>query len=142
MTGSRTLEHRYRRLLSLYPKRFRRERGEEMVSVLMAGARDGQRWPRPVEVVDLLRHAAPSRLREGPPPGSFARRHPRGVITARIVIGLWLVIVTVFLCRYTLWALFMLVFVALHAYLGARTVAFVRDDQASGEPPSATSAGG
>jgi hypothetical protein len=41
-----------RRLLTLYPKRFRREREEEMVSVLMAGARDGQGWPRPVEVGD------------------------------------------------------------------------------------------
>ena len=78
-----------------------------MVSVLMEGARDGQRWPRPAEVVNLLRHAAPSRLRQGPPPGSFARRHPRGVITIRILVGLWLVVVTVFLCRYTLWALLM-----------------------------------
>jgi hypothetical protein len=142
MIGSRTLERRYRRLLTLYPKKFRREREEEMVSVLMAGARDGQRWPRPAEVVNLLRHAAPSRLRQGPPAGSLARRHPRGVVTARILVGLWLVVLTVFLCRYTLWALFMLVFVAPHAYLVARTVAFIRDDQASGEPPSATSAGG
>jgi hypothetical protein len=142
MTGSRTLERRYRRLLRFYPKRFRREREEEIVSVLMAGARDGQRWPRPAEVVDLLRYAPPSRLRQGPPPGSLARRHPRGVITTRIVVGLWLVVVTVFLCRYTLWALFMLVFVAMHAYLAARTATFVRDDRASGEPPSATSARG
>jgi hypothetical protein len=142
MTGSRTLERRYRRLLAAYPKRFRREREEEMVSVLMAGARDGQGWPRPVEVGDLLRHAAPSRLREGPPPGSFARRHPRGVITVRFLVGLWLVAVTVFLCRYTLWALLMLVFVALHAYFAARTATFMRDDRVSGEPPSATSAGG
>jgi hypothetical protein len=142
MTGSRTLERHYRRLLTLYPKRFRREREEEMVSVLMAGARDGQRWPRPAEVVNLLRHAAPSRVRQGPPPGSFARRHPRGVITIRILVGLWLVAVTVFLCRYTLWALFMLVFVALHAYFAARTAAFIRDDRVSGGPPSATSVGG
>jgi hypothetical protein len=142
MIGSRTLERRYRRLLAMYPQKFRREREEEMVSVLMDGARDGQRWPRPAEVVNLLRHAAPSRLRQGPPPGSLARRHPRGVITTRILVALWLVVVTVFLCRYTLWALLMLVFVALHAYLAARTAAFIRDDQANDEPPSATSAGG
>ena len=142
MTGSRTLERRYRRLLTLYPQKFRGEREEEILSVLMARAPDGQRWPRPAEVVDLLRHAAPSRLRQGPPPGSLARRHPRGVITTRIVVGLWLVVVTLFLCHYTLWALFMLVFVAMHAYLAARTAVFIRDGQASGDPPSATSTGG
>ncbi len=142
MTGSGTLERRYRCLLALYPKKFRREREDEMVSVLLAGARDGQRWPRPGEAADLLRHAMPSRLRQGPPPGSYARRHPRGVIITRILVALWLVVVTVFLCRYTAWALLMLVFVALHAYLAARTAAFMRTDQASGQPPSATSAGG
>jgi hypothetical protein len=142
MIGSRALERRYRCLLALYPERFRRDREDEMVSVLMEGAGDGQRWPRPAEVADLLRHAAPSRLRQGPPPGSFARRHPRGAIIIRSLVGLWLVLVTVFLCRYTLWALLMLVFVALHAYFAARTAAFIRDGQASGEPPSATSAGG
>jgi hypothetical protein len=142
MTKSRTLERHYRRLLALYPRNFRREREEEMLSVLMAGARDGQRWPRPAEVVNLLSHAASSRLRQGPPPDSFARRHPRGVIVTRILVGLWLVVVTVFLCRYTLWALFMLVFVALHAYLAARTAAFIRHEQGGGEPPSPTSAGG
>jgi hypothetical protein len=142
MIGSGTLETRYRRLLALYPKRFRREREEEMVSVLMAGASDTQRWPRVAEVMNLLRHAVPSRLRQGPPPGSFARRHPRGVIAIRIVVGLWLVVVTVYLCRYTLWALLMLVFVAMHAYLAARTASFLHDEQASGGPSSATSARG
>ncbi|MGH3414090.1 MAG: hypothetical protein ACRDPH_13525 [Marmoricola sp.] len=140
MTASGTLERRYRRLLALYSRDFRREREDEMLTVLMAGARDGQRWPRPAEVVNLLYHAAPSRLRQGPPPGSFARRHPRGVITTRILVGIWLMILTALLCRYSLWALFMLVFVALHAYLAARTAAFM-NDEGGGEPPSAISAG-
>ena len=48
-------------------------------------------------------------------------------------MGLWLVVVTVFLCRYTLWALLMLVLVALHVYSLPQT---------NGEPPSVTSAGG
>jgi hypothetical protein len=30
----------------------------------------------------------------------------------------------------------MLVFVALHVYFASRTAVFIRDDQASGEPPS------
>lgn len=142
MTESKTLERRYRRLLALYPRSFRHERGEEMLSVLMAGARDGQRWPRPAEAMNLLCHAAPSHLRQAPPPGSLARRHPRGVIATRILVGLWLVVVTVFLCRYTLWALFMLVFVALHVCLAGRTAALVRDQQRGGEPPPPTSPGG
>lgn len=138
MTGSSRLERRYRRLVALYPSNFRRERQDEMVSVLMAGARDGQRWPRPAEVVNLVCHATSSRLRQGPPPGSFARRHPRPVIVIRILVGLWLIVLTVLLCRYTLWGLFMLVFVALHAYLAARTAAFIGKGPGAG-PPSASS---
>ena len=142
MTGSTTLERRYRRLLALYPSSFRREREEEMLSVLMAGSREGQRWPRPEEVVNLLSHATASRLREGRPPGRFDRHHPRGVIVTRLLVAVWLVALTVFLCRYTLWALFMLVFVAAHLYLAARTAAFMWDDPNDGEPPSAGPTGG
>ena len=46
------------------------------------------------------------------------------MIITRIVVGVWLVVVTVFLCRYTLWALLMLVFVALHAFDDHRTIKF------------------
>jgi hypothetical protein len=37
MTDSAHLERRYRRLLAFYPKAFRREHEQEIVSVLMAG---------------------------------------------------------------------------------------------------------
>jgi hypothetical protein len=37
------LEHRYRRLLAWYPAAFRHEQEDEMLAVLMAGARPGQR---------------------------------------------------------------------------------------------------
>ena len=111
-----------------------------MVAVLMDGAREGQRWPRPSEAIDLLRYVAPSRLRQGPPPGSFARRHPRGVITIRVLVGLWLVVVTIVLCQYTLRALLLLLVVAAHVYLAARTAVFT--EPGAGEPPSASSAGG
>ena len=43
---SRKLEWRYRRLLALYPKRFRREREQEILAVLMSGAEHGQERPR------------------------------------------------------------------------------------------------
>jgi hypothetical protein len=38
MTNSTDLEHRYRRLLALYPKALRRERVQEILSVLIPGA--------------------------------------------------------------------------------------------------------
>jgi hypothetical protein len=46
MTGSSPLERRYRALLALYPKAFRREHEQEILSVLMAAAPEGQKRPR------------------------------------------------------------------------------------------------
>ena len=45
MRDQTTLERRYRRLLAWFPREFQREQGEEILSVLMAGARNGQRRP-------------------------------------------------------------------------------------------------
>jgi hypothetical protein len=45
MTDQADLERGYRRLLAWYPREFRRENGQEILAVLMAGARDGQRRP-------------------------------------------------------------------------------------------------
>jgi hypothetical protein len=39
------LESRYRRILALLPRAYREQRGEEMLSMLLVGARDGQRRP-------------------------------------------------------------------------------------------------
>jgi hypothetical protein len=39
MSGPAGLEWRYRRLLAWYPRSFRREQEDEMLAVLMAGAR-------------------------------------------------------------------------------------------------------
>jgi hypothetical protein len=60
------LERRYRRLLALYPRAFRREHEEEMLTVLLAGAGAGRR-PAVAEVADLLRSAAWARFRPGAP---------------------------------------------------------------------------
>jgi hypothetical protein len=46
MTDPASLERGYRRLLAWYPQPFRREQAEEVLAVLMAGARQGQRRPR------------------------------------------------------------------------------------------------
>lgn len=49
-----TLELRYRRLLAVYPRDHRRAYEEEMLAVLMEGARPGQQRPSLAEVADLL----------------------------------------------------------------------------------------
>ncbi|MBT2232184.1 hypothetical protein [Nonomuraea sp. NEAU-A123] len=48
------LEARYRRLLACYPRAHRVRHEEEMISVLLAGARPGQTRPDPADMADLL----------------------------------------------------------------------------------------
>ena len=48
------LETRYRRLLAAYPSEHRRVYEDEMLGVLMAGSRPGQRRPGLAEAADLL----------------------------------------------------------------------------------------
>ncbi len=72
MTDSSGLERGYRRLLACYPKTFRHEQEEEILAVLMASARPGQRRPRLAESADLLRSALGMRLR-APRPGPPSR---------------------------------------------------------------------
>ncbi len=63
MTDDYRLERSYRRLLTAYPKAFRREREDEMLVVLMAGARDGRRRPGLADSADLIRNAIWMRVR-------------------------------------------------------------------------------
>jgi hypothetical protein len=63
MSGSGGLERRCRRLLACYPRAFRREHEQEILSVLMAGAGDAQQRPRLGEAADLIRSAIWFRLR-------------------------------------------------------------------------------
>ena len=54
-------------------------------------------------------------------PLSFDRRHPRQVALLRIVIGIWLLGLTTFLCASgRWWGLLLAPFVALHFYLAYR----------------------
>jgi hypothetical protein len=123
MSVSKTLEHRYRRLLAFYPRSFRREHEQEILSVLMAGAAEGQRRPRLAECADLLKSAIFMRLRQvtftlEP---SWAQRHRRVLICLRVGIGVWLLIVTAILCnRGYWWGLVILAPAAAHFYLAQR----------------------
>ena len=55
MTNQEHLERAYRRRLAWYPRAFRDENGPEILAVLMAGARDGQRRPGLAGSADLIR---------------------------------------------------------------------------------------
>jgi hypothetical protein len=67
MTNAADLERGYRRWLRWYPKSFRQEHEAEILGVLMAGARDGQRHPELMECLDLMRSALWMRLRPSAP---------------------------------------------------------------------------
>jgi hypothetical protein len=69
------LERRYRWLLACYPRAYRRENEEEILAVLLACARDGQRRPGLADSADLVKAAL--RMRLWP-----AARTPRSVRTA------------------------------------------------------------
>lgn len=75
MSDSADLERRYSRLLAWYPAAFRRERGAEMLGVLMESAHEGQRRVGLAEATDLIRGALTLRLRVPP-------QAPRTVIAA------------------------------------------------------------
>jgi hypothetical protein len=57
------LERAYRRWLRWYPRTFRREHEAEILGVLMAGARRGQRRPELMECLDLVGNAVRMHLR-------------------------------------------------------------------------------
>lgn len=63
MAETGALEWRYRRLLAIYPPAHRRAHGEEMVGVLLAGARPRQRWPKAADTADLIAGAVRIRFR-------------------------------------------------------------------------------
>src|SRR5580692_2815470 len=98
MSDSTHLERRYRRLLALYPKAFRREREQEVLSVLMDGSTDGQQWPGLAETTDLVGHAIPMQV-DAQLPTRWERKHPNQWIVFRMAIGIWMIAVTCWLCQ-------------------------------------------
>lgn len=85
MTGAPGLERGYRRLLTCYPARFRSEHGGELLAVLLAGARDGQRRPGLAESASLLRCGLGMRLR--PDASQTARQGWADALAAFILAG-------------------------------------------------------
>jgi hypothetical protein len=67
MSDTADLELGYRRWLRWYPRSFRREHEAEILAVLLAGAREGQRQPEPMECLDPVRSALWMRLRPSVP---------------------------------------------------------------------------
>jgi hypothetical protein len=63
MNDEAGLERRYRRLLAWYPAEHRHAHGDEMIGVLLASARDGQRHPHPADGLDLALGGLRIRLR-------------------------------------------------------------------------------
>ncbi|SBT41032.1 hypothetical protein [Micromonospora auratinigra] len=59
------LERRYRRLLAVYPWEHRRAYEEEMLAVLLAGARPGQTRPDAADALDLVGGGLRARARAG-----------------------------------------------------------------------------
>lgn len=62
MSHCADLERRYRQLLACYPSRFRREHEQEILTVLMDGAAEGQHRPGLGEAANLIKHALWMRL--------------------------------------------------------------------------------
>jgi hypothetical protein len=130
MSDSTQLERRYRRLLACYPAAFRREHEQEILSVLMEGAAEGQQRPRLADAVNLLTHAIPMRLRQLAPwnalrrlrpmklqPSAYQYRRPRLWIRVRVGIGISLVVLSAILLGYGYWwGALLLAAAALHFY--------------------------
>ena len=126
MTDAADLERRYRRLLACYPAVFGHEHGEEILSVLMAGAAEGQRWPRPAEVADLLRSAIHMQLRTRfRTSWAWECSHRRVMVPVRILSGIWLVALTAIMYGYGVggsWGLLLVPAAAAHFYVAYRTL--------------------
>jgi hypothetical protein len=126
MTDGADLERRYRRLLVCYPAAFRREHEQEILSVLMAGAEEGQRWPRLAEAADLLRSVIYMRLKARLRTSwAWEYRHRRVMVPVRVVCGIWLVALTAVMYGYGVggwWGLLLVPAAAAHFYLAYRSL--------------------
>jgi hypothetical protein len=123
MTDHSPLERRYRRWLALYPKSFRAEREEEMVAVLIQGADPDQTRPRAREAANLATHGLRRRAREGRFPSNWEREHAKFMFPTRIIIALWLCLLSALLIVYhrgELWLLVIVPSIVLHLFIAYR----------------------
>jgi hypothetical protein len=123
MTDHSPLEHRYRRWLALYPKSFRAEREDEMVAVLIQGADPDQTRPRAREAANLATHGLRRRARGGRFPSNWERAHANVMFPLRIIIALWLCLLSAVLIVYhqgEVWLLLLVPSIVLHLYIAYR----------------------
>jgi hypothetical protein len=128
MNDDPDLERRFRRLLACYPAAFRSEHEQEILTVLMGGAEEGQRWPRPAEVADLLRSAIYMRLQTRfRTSWAWECRHRRVMVPVRVISGTWLVVLTAILYGYGVggwWGLLLIPAAAAHFYCAYRSLRY------------------
>jgi hypothetical protein len=123
MSDKDGLERRYRRLLKFFPGAYRREHEQEILSVLMDGARGGQRRPGLADSADLVLSAIFMRWREmtRQPRWTWERRHWRLIVRVRVAIGIWLLVVGgILLSDGYWWGALIFLPAALHFYLAYR----------------------
>ncbi len=123
MSDTAKLERRYRHLLKFFPGAYRREHEQEILSVLMDGAREGQRRPGLADSANLVLSAIFIRWREltRQPRWRWERRHWRLIVRVRVAIGIWLVVVgAVLLGDGYWWGVLIFAAAALHFYLAYR----------------------
>lgn len=123
MTDATELERRYRRLLRCFPAGYRREHEQEILSVLMDGAADGQRRPGLGDSADLVVSAMLIwwRVATRQPRWRWERRHPLLIVRLRVAIGVWLLVLgAILLSERYWWGALMVVPAALHFYLAYR----------------------
>ena len=123
MTDHSPLERRYRRWFALYPKSFRAEREDEIVAVLIQGADPDQSRPRAREVANLVTHGLRQRARGGRFPSNWERAHAHVMFPVRIIIALWLCLLSTLLVVYhrgELWLLLIVPAIVLHLYIAYR----------------------
>lgn len=94
MNDSARLERGYQRLLTWYPQVFRDKHEEEVLTVLMASARPGQRRPGLAASVDLIRSALGMRLRPGArrPPATVTGAIRLMLMGAVVELGAWITV--------------------------------------------------
>ncbi|HEX3589914.1 MAG TPA: hypothetical protein VHV74_09785 [Pseudonocardiaceae bacterium] len=95
MTGQTRLESRYRRWLVWYPKSFRRDHDAELLAVLVAVSREGQRHPSPGELFALVRGGLAMRLLPDLPRSARLLRTAIGLLClgAALEVATWLAVI-------------------------------------------------